>query len=396
MQNLEINRPNRILLLVTTLGVGGGAENQVFRMAIELKARGWDVAVVSMITPYACVSELEQHNVAVHSLYMKPRVPDFRAVLRLRSVIRSFQPDVVHCHMFHANILGRITRLFCRMPVLICTAHNIKEASRRGGPTWNKELLYRVTDCLADQTTIICRAAFDRYLRVGAVPAKKLRMIPNGIDTEFFSRSEERREQARKALGIGSEFVWLAVGRLVKQKDYPTLFRALEMMERRGTVVLIAGSGPLEQELREECARRGLSGCVRFCGTRNDILSLYDAADAFVMSSEHEGMPVALLEAASVGLPAVVTNVGGNAEIVTDNVTGYLVPPRAPAQLAAALQRLMDASPDSRRAMGYAARQNCCEQYGIAAIMEKWLDLYAAMSAVHIQPRGESLVATVK
>jgi len=382
LKNSATNQPNRILFLITTLFVGGGAEAQVVRLATELQARNWTVCVVCMVKPRGYVSFLEQHHIAVHSLDMKEGVPDPRAVFRLRSIIRDFRPDIVHCHMYHSNILGRITRLFCPMPLLICTAHNLKETSRRDGPTWHKELLYRITDRLADQTTIICKAGFDRYLRVGAVPRNRLQVIPNGIDMDIFTRSEQRRRSARNALGIGSEFVWLAVGRLVKQKDYPTLFRALAMMKRRDFIVLIAGSGPLEQELRQDCARLGLDGCVRFCGTREEILDLYNAADAFVMSSKFEGLPLALLEAAALELPAVATDVGGNSEVIVDNKTGYLVPQAAPAQLADALKRLMDATPEYRKAMGLAARQRCRDHYEISAVMDQWLDLYdKSMSA---------------
>jgi glycosyltransferase involved in cell wall biosynthesis len=335
--------------------------------------------------PRNFVSRLEQQRILVHSLNMKEGVPDLRSVFRLRSIIQNFQPDVVHCHMYHSNILGRITRLFCPMPVLICTAHNLKEASRRDGPTWHKELLYRITDSLSDKTTIICKAGYDRYLRVGAVPRDKLLVIPNGIDMDTYARSEQRRRSARHALGIGSEFVWLAVGRLVKQKDYPTLFKALTLMDRKSFVVLIAGSGPLEKKLREDCARYELNECIRFCGTQEEILDLYNAADAIVMSSKCEGLPMALLEAASMGLPAVATDVGGNSEIITDGVTGYLVSPGEPAELADALRRLMMISPACRRAMGLAAQQHCRDYYSIAAVMDQWLTLYEAMSTAQLQ-----------
>lgn len=390
LQNAEANRANRILMVVTTLGFGG-AEFQVVRLATGLRARGREVCVVRLLTlaqdarPNSLVHQLEREGIAVHSLEMKAGVPDFRAVFRLRFLIRNFQPDVVHCHMYHANILGRITRLFCRMPALICTAHSTREAPTKGGPTWPKELLYRATDAFADRTTIICQAGFDRYVRVGAVPRKKLRMIPNGIDTAVFTRSEEQRQRTRQALGIGAEFVWLAVGRLVKPKDYPTLFRALELLGRDGLIVLIAGAGPLEQELRDECGQRGLNGQVRFLGARDDVLHLYSAADAYVMSSELEGLPMVLLEAASMGLPAVVTNVGGNADIVVDNASGYVVPPKNPARLASALRQLMEAAPERRKAMADAARQHCCRHYRISVVMDEWLALYAeCLSGVQV------------
>jgi glycosyltransferase involved in cell wall biosynthesis len=365
--------------VVTILGIGG-AELQVVRLASELRSRGWDVSVVTLVKPIACVEQLERQGITVHTLDMKPGMPDLKAILRLRDLIRRFRPDVVHCHMYHANILGRITRLFCRIPLLISTAHSTRETSRKGGPTWHKELIYRATDFLADRTTIICQAAFERYVQVGAVPRRKLRMIPNGIDTDVFTRSAERRERVRSALGIGSEFVWLAAGRLVKAKDYPTLFRAVASLPAGNFVVLIAGEGPLGEELREECTSLGLNGRVRFCGLQQEILDYYNAADAFVMSSESEGLPMALLEAASMALPAVVTDVGGTTEIVADNVTGYVVPPGNPARLAAALARLMELAPEVRAAMSRAARQHCLERYRIATIMNQWLELYAEPS----------------
>ncbi len=376
MSKPETNPAKRILIVVTTLGIGG-AESQVVRLASELKARGWEISIACLVKPVGYVQQLERQLIPVYSLDMKAGMPDLRAILRLRSVVRRLRPNVVHCHMYHANILGRITRLFCKMPALICTAHSTIESSRRGGPTWHKELLYRATDHLADRTTIICQAGFERYVRVGAVPRNKLRMIPNGVDTDVFSRSEEQRLRARRALGIGSEFVWLAVGRLVRVKDYPTLFRAVELLGRDDFVLLVAGNGPLEQELRDECARRDLNGRVRFCGAREDIVDLYNAADAFAMCSEFEGLSLALLESAAMGLPAVVTAVGGNPEIVVENVSGYLVPPGSPALLAVALQRLMEAAPEQRAAMGRAARQHCLERYRITAIVDQWIDLYA-------------------
>jgi glycosyltransferase involved in cell wall biosynthesis len=376
MHKSEFSRPRRLLIVVTTIGFTGGAEAQVARLAMELKARNWEVCIAAMVKPPESVAKLEREKIPVCSLNMKRRIPDVRAIFRLGALIRNFKPDVVHCHMYHANILGRITRLFYPIPALICTAHNTKEASTRGGPTWNKELLYRLTDGLAEKTTIICNAGFERYIGVGAVPRRKLQMIPNGVDTELFNRSEQMRARARKELGLGARFTWLAVGRLVLQKDYPNLFQALEGLKQHDFSVLIAGIGPLEEELRRSCEERGLNEIVRFCGVRENIVSLYNAADAFVMSSECEGLPMALLEATSMQLPAVVTEVGGNPEVVADEVTGYVVPPKAPAELGAAMLRLMQAPPEERSEMGRRARERCHKQYGITAIVDQWVKLY--------------------
>ena len=385
-KQVERRGPGRVLMLITSLTFGG-AETQAVRLATELKKKHWVVAVVSLIEPSAFVGQLESIGIPVHSLGMTRGWPDPRAILRLRSLIRDFEPDIVHSHMVHANLLGRIVRLTCCFPTLICTAHNLRETSEKGGPTWHKELLYRITDFLADRTTIICRAAFDRYLRVGAVPPGKLKMIPNGVDTEYFSLSDEQRLAARSSLGVENHFVWLAVGRLVEQKDYPNLLRALSLLGDGEWVVLIAGKGPLAEDLQMECRRLGLDGRVRFIGTREDTLNLYRAADAFVMSSEFEGLPVALLEASSVGLPSVVTAVGGNAEVVIDGVSGCVVGPKDPRRLARAMRSVMDARPDRRLAFGRAARQHCLANYRFETIVQKWVDLYLdSLPASRVDP----------
>ncbi len=373
---IESAGSRRIVMLITTLTFGG-AETQVIRLAIELSRRGWRVKVVCLIDPSAYVSQLTEENIEVESLGMPRGVPDPRAIWRLRRIIRSFQPDVVHSHMVHANLLGRIARLFCRMPVLICTAHNLQERSEKGGATWHKELLYRVTDFLADRTTIICAAAFDRYVRVGAVPARKLELVPNGIDTRRFTPSAEARETTRNSMGLAGKFVWLAVGRLVEQKNYSGLLRALVLLPGDDWIVLVAGSGPLADQLTAECERLELSDRVKFLGAEENIWRLYNAADGFVMSSHYEGLSIALLEAASMGLPAVVTDVGGNAEIVIDGVSGYVVERGNTPRLAAAMVAMQNAPNATRRALAQAARQHCQETFRFETIVDKWIELYS-------------------
>jgi glycosyltransferase involved in cell wall biosynthesis len=367
---------NRILLLVTNLTFGG-AETQVVRLAQEYTQLGKKVCVVSMMRPETWVEKLLQSGVEVRTLGMARGLPDPRAILRLRQAIREFSPDVVHCHMFHANLLGRITRLICPMPALISTVHNLRETSERGGSTEWKERLYRITDRLCNRTTIICEAAFERYVAVGAVPRHRLTTIPNGVDVEQFQPDAEARTRARAALGIENEFLWLAVGRLVEQKDYPNLFAAVEQMGNASFTVAIAGSGPLEAALRAECQRRGLDGRVRFLGAREDIRDLYSAADAFVMSSEFEGFSMALLEAACTELPIVATDAGGNREIVCDMTTGFLVPIRDSRALANAMRRVMDLPAATRRRMGQAGRAFCYDRFQIRRVVEQWFDFYS-------------------
>ncbi len=395
----EIERTHRILLVVTTLGFGG-AETQVVRLASELSNRGWTVAIACLLKPSAWVEELEKQGIEVHSLDMARGMPDLSAISRLRDLVNAFGPEIVHSHMVHANLLARVTRLFCHMPALICTAHNLRETSERNGPTWYKEVLYRLTDFLADRSTIICHAAYARYVKVGAVPARKLEVIPNGIDIHKFSPNPESRQEARESLGIkDSTFVWLAVGRLVKQKDYSTLLQAVQILPEMDFVLLIAGKGPLQEQLERESRQMGLlDDKVKFLGASENIGRMYAAADAFVMSSVFEGLSAALMEAAAMGLPSVVTDVGGNTEIVTPYQTGYVVPPSNPARLFEAMKKMMSLDADMRQRFGRAARQHCLEQYRLELIMDQWLNLYSRClppEPVRMSTNSETVISPI-
>ena len=173
-------------------------------------------------------------------------------------------------------------------------------------------------------------------MRVGAVPKTKIRALPNGIDTQAFRPEASVRVAERRALGLQDKFVWLAVGRLDEAKDYPTMLQAFSKVVKGfpKALLLIAGAGPLEGNVKHLAVKLGLEKRVRFLGLRRDTSVLMNAADAFILSSAWEGMPLALLEASATGLPVVATAVGGVPEIVIDEKSGFLTPPEDPAALA--------------------------------------------------------------
>ncbi|MEM2002108.1 MAG: glycosyltransferase, partial [Candidatus Methanomethylicaceae archaeon] len=206
--------------------------------------------------------------------------------------------------MVHANILARLVRPLARVPVLICTAHNIDERGRKGSGRL-RVLLYRWTDPLCDLTTQVSQAGLERYVRIRAVPPHKLRYIPNGVDTERFRPNPELRRRLREEMELGRAFVWLAVGRFNPQKDYSTMLRAFASVVGKypETLLLIAGDGPLRPLMEKLAEDLHVSARTKFLGIRRDIPELMNAADAYVMSSAWEGMPMVLLEAHASGLP---------------------------------------------------------------------------------------------
>ena len=147
-------------------------------------------------------------------------------------------------------------------------------------------------------------------------------------------------------------------------------------MNAPGVRLLIAGTGPLRSSLEDEIGAAGLATNVSILGLRKDVRALMQAADAFVMSSAWEGMPVVLLEAAAAGLPIVATRVGGNPEVVCDGESGFLVPPRDSDALGLAMLRLTGLSEAQRRSMGERGREHVRAHYGLNRVVERWEDIY--------------------
>lgn len=358
---------NRILFLSTGLNCGG-AEMQIFHLAKGLQARGWQAQVVAMLSGGSIAEMFEESSIPVHDLGIWRGVPDIRAFMRLRKIILMFRPDVVHSHMTHANLLARMTRAICPIPVLVNTIHNMTEHRR-----WT-ELAYKMTNSMADLTTIICQAAAERYVNIGAVAANRVQVVVNGLPIEQFRPDSRSRAAVRQELEISEEFVWLAVGRMEAPKDYGTLVRAVA--QTRNGLFLVAGDGPLRREMEQLAAELRVLDRIRFLGIRRDVPRLMAAADAYVMSSAWEGLPMVLLEAAASGLPIVATNVGGNSAIVRDGISGYVVPPCDPQALARAMQRMqMD---PARPTMGSVARDFVEKHFSLSAVLDQWESIYRA------------------
>lgn len=365
----------RITLLTTGLDYGG-AERQVYLIARGLRARGWDVDVVSMLPPRAFVEDLQGAGIPVLALDMRRRVPSLGALVRLARHLRRRKPRVLHCHMVHANLMGRVARLLAPVPVLISTAHSVFE-----GPRW-REWAYRFTDRLGDLTTNVTRAGVERYIAVGAAPPHRIAWVPNGIDLDAAAPNPAGGAAPRRRENVQGRFLWLAVGNLREPKDYPNLFAAFARLADHpaGPLLWIAGAGELHRPLEELAVRLGIGDRVRLLGLRLDIPDLLAAADAYVMSSSWEGLPLALLEAAAAGLPVVSTAVGGVPEAVPEG-GGILVPPGDADALAAAMRAVMGMHAEERAAMGARGREAVRSRFGLGEVLDRWEEVYAAVAA---------------
>jgi glycosyltransferase involved in cell wall biosynthesis len=361
---------SHVALVIPTLDRIGGAERHVMLLAKGMRRRGWRVTVVALAdSRSAGAAELTGDGIAFLNLGMRRGLADPHGWTRFIGWLKHEKPDVVHAHLPHAAWLARWSRLCAPIPVLIDTLHS----SSTG--TAGRRLGYRLSRRLPDQVTAVSRSVADSHLTAGVVNRNTLRVLHNGVDTNDWRPDPLVRLAVRRELGLGDEFLWLAVGRLEMVKDYPTLLKAMAAVLRPAQLI-IAGSGPLLRNLAHLSFHLGLERRVRFLGFVPDVKRWFQAADGFVLSSRWEGLPMTLLEAAACGLPAVATDVPGSREVIVDGDTGTLVPPIDAAALAWAMNETMLIPIEERRAMGERARRRAAERFSLTASVDRCEELY--------------------
>lgn len=360
----------KILLLITGLGIGG-AEKQVCDLADKFAQLGYQVKLISLSKAFSEQTLPKNNQIEISYLNMtKYPLSLVRAYFQLRNEIKTFKPDVIHSHMFHANLVARLLRLSTKIDRLICTAHNTNE----GGIL--RMNLYRFTNFLSDLNTNVSQEAVDAFIAKKAVKKEQMIAMENGIDTSFFIKDKETANNIRSSLKLSEKYVFLAVGRLATQKDYPNLLKAFSIVNKQkpNTCLLIAGIGELEQELKQYTVQLGISEKVSFLGLRRDINQLMNIADTYVMSSHFEGLPLVIGEAMATENVIVATDCGGTREVIGDN--GFLVPIRNSEALANAMLQSMDLTEEERLILGKKSREHILKYYSLDAVANKWLVLY--------------------
>lgn len=308
----------------------GGSETLAFTLCKQWKAEG-------VATRICCLHEKEG---ALTAAFEDAGIQyDLLDVGRCSWPLRWFyitrylarwRPRAIHVHHLGTlvNLLLPAYLTGCRN--VVYTEHSSNQIARTA---WMK-LAAPVVSRLVRKVTCVSNKLVEFFRHELKVPPRKLVTVYNGVDIEdFHPRAGER---APGPLRIG------AVGRLVDEKDYPTLLRAIALLKRRGLALEtdIVGDGPLADELRRLAQTLEIADVVRFRGRRADVPDVLRSIDIYVLASKSEGLPIAVLEAMATALPIVSTAVDAVPEVITHETNGLLVEIGDAVQLAAAIQRL--------------------------------------------------------
>jgi glycosyltransferase involved in cell wall biosynthesis len=369
----------KILKLTISLQCGG-AESQLIDQADFLARLGHDVQICSMMPIEENLHpKLHNLNLPLHSLDMRYKSDFFSSYLKAIRLINDIKPEIIHAHMSYANIFARLLRIFCSVPVLVCSAHSMYERPT-SKPQLDKEFttiefLYRVTDFLCDITSQESKTAMQRYVNVKAVPKNKICVIRNGVNisNEIVDISVLRSLKSKFNIPENT-FIWLNVARLHKFKNQILLINAFS--QTKDSVLIILGSGDQRIHLEARIAELKLENRVFLLGMQDNVSDFYQMADALVYSSIFEGLPIAMIEGQLFGLVVVTTSVGGVPELIQDGINGFLVPNENTKILAERMNYVESLSMEMMQDMQDKARSQVIEHFSIDAVMKQWLDIY--------------------
>lgn len=251
---------------------------------------------------------------------------DISNILRMRKIILENNYDIVHCHSTKAGLVGRLAAFVSRHPIVIYSPHGFMFCDNS---ILIKRFLYlsmeRYLGYLTQKLIAVSGSERDLAIRHNIVPNKKIITLYNSIDPSDYDDFNYVNRVPEK-LKNGSEIILGTVGRLYYQKDPITLIKSFKIINDRfpNTKLVIVGDGPLEQVCIKLIAKLGLKSKIDLAGYQKNSKAYYKMFDIFMLSSHYEGLPYALLEAMSMGIPSVGTNVVGIKDLISNGRTGYL------------------------------------------------------------------------
>lgn len=353
----------------------GGAEMGVVRMIENFEDPRFDHCITVLGSDLGLK---EATGTKIPCFAMARQGRDYTAFMALRSFFKDQAIDIVHVNnlgpWWDAALAARLAGCPC-----IETFHGVEQ----GRLTFSrpKRLLFQAAARLSREVTAVARPAAALAAELTGINIERIRVINNGIDTETFRPVTDGAEKGRlrRSLGLPEEGVLLGcIGALRTVKNHAGLIsafaRAFSESSTKVHLVLVGG-GALESDLKDLCRTLGIDDRVIFLGLRDDVLHILQTLDCFVLNSDTEGLSYAVLEAMACGLPVIATSVGGNPELVEDDVHGWLYDVGDQEKLTALLEEAVR-DPKLLAACGTRAREKVRSAYSLDKMAQSYAHLY--------------------
>lgn len=363
----------KVLHIFKITGISG-SENHLLTLLPGLVKKGVKIAVVMMVEPGNPVNKFSEKliefgiNVFRVNIGFDISLPAF---LKIRKIIRSQKPDIVHTHLIHGDFYGILAAKNYGVKKIISSKHNDNEFRKR----FFSKIVNRYLNSRVDKIIVISNA-------IGRFYRKYEKSDPDKIEVVYYGLKNFKKhlidKKLRKELGYhDSSIVFGIIARLNKQKGHKYLIKAFKEVsdQHKEARLLLVGDGELSKELEEMTIRLGLSDFVRFLGHREDIADIYNVFDVFIHPSLWEGFGLVFLEAMSFSLPIIATRVSAIPEIIKDGKTGILVSSKNVIELIKAMIWMIE-NPEKRVIMGMEGKNRVDTFFPEDKMIDKITDIY--------------------
>ena len=366
----------------------GGPAHHVALLSRGLEDRGYETLLVTGRVGAGEEEHTDLEGIRVRYLdRLGPEIRplrDLMALIDLVRTVRAFRPDIVETHTAKAGMLGRLAALLAQRPRPL-VVHTYHGHVLRGyfGPLMTKvyRAIERILAKVSDLLIGVSAATVDELVGLKVAPRAKFAVVPLGLELDpFLALGPDPERDFRAEIGVvADEVLFTYTGRLVPIKRPELMLRSLARAREGGAAarVAVVGDGLLRPRLESLARSLGCAEAVDFLGYRRDLARIAAGSDAALLTSDNEGTPVALIEAAAAGRPAVATDVGGVGDIVVEGA-GLLTPPGDESAIAAAMARLVRER-DLRREMGIRARERVAERFSAARLLDDVDLLYSRL-----------------
>jgi len=356
----------------------GGAQTQVLTILKNVDRELYNPHVLAIVggeSGGALKNEFIRSGIRTFELGRR-RIYDVLSFARLVRILERENIHIVHTHVFTANFWGRLAASVARTPVIVATEHGIDVNKRRF-----HFLIDRLCARISDYVTCDSDEIMREVLAKGGIPMQKVVRIGTAIDTGEFSEKMDGTK-ARAELGLPADaFVFGFAGRIDVIKGISYMVEAMKIISSgfcgpRRPHLLVAGDGPLRNEMKSSAECAGLTDHITFLGETREMKRFYSAIDSLLIASISEGMPVVMLEAMAAGLPVTSTAVGSIPTILFEGENGFLAEPHSADSLAAAMKRMLAASDSEKASISALNRAKVRKMFSVATLIAAHEKIY--------------------
>ena len=378
----KLNKPITVLYLIDTYiaplesPLRAGAEKQLYLLASSLNRENFK-SIVVQLSP----DEFTTDNVGPFELFHFPTrrlysLYGLRQLSRLLSLAKKRKVDIIHTFFEKSEVMGWLAMRLSGTPVWITSRRDLGFKRKR-----IYDIIFKMTSKDCKKCIANCNAVREQAIQQENLPSEKIEVIYNGLDLSEYQQTFKNKS-LRKELGLvnGTLLVGLIANFNFEIKGHIYfLGSAKKILEKvPNAKFVLVGDGPLRPRYQEVARELNLNNNVYFLGKRTDVPAIISNLDVSVLSSTNEGFSNVIMESMAAGKPVVATNVGGSREMVTDGVTGYLVPPADSQSMANAVINLLQSS-DKAKAMGAAGEKLVLEKFTIERMVKSYESLYKSL-----------------